>query len=583
MPPFYPTDGMAEEAKRGLAWRREFKRGGTSVGVARANQLKNKEGLSLDTVKRMFSFFSRHERATKGGQGFKKGQKGYPSAGRIAWALWGGDAGQSWSRRIWQREKKKLAKADSSKVSDSVEKGLKNKLEAHREKVGSDKRKQTTLAKLKVVYNRGIGAYRTNPSSVRPTVKSPQQWASARVNSFLYVLRNLRFRSGKHDQDLLPSSHPMATKNQEINMSESNEKRFTFQVNVGNVNKKEGVLKDVVIIEAGEARGHRMMISEKTLDAAVSLLGGDTLPAFITHNGAFQDRLMNTIGAFSGFYRDEDKIRAERFEALESWMKAEPEKYERLFDLAEKMPKTFGISIVFEGVLAWETEDGEEPYTSLSERPEGATFELPTITPSKIQSADFVDTPAATSALFSEKWDKEINNEEAFIMPEDNEQTIEVAASESASAELERRQAEESASEEPKAEVAEEKPKRKKKLEEPESIESEELDTEVSNEELPDSVELSEHAAQLNERDSVISEQEARILELENQVATLKAIFGGEDEIEDDLAQDEEPEKTTDQLKAESIEEHLRANPRDSRMTAVLAVYKTKPELFSAN
>ena len=137
-------------------------------------------------------------------------------------------------------------------------------------------------------------------------------------------------------------------------MSESNEKRFTFQVNVGNVNKKEGVLKDVVIIEAGEARGHRMMISEKTLDAAVSLLGGDTLPAFITHNGAFQDRLMNTIGAFSGFYRDEDKIRAERFEALESWMKAEPEKYERLFDLAEKMPKTFGISIVFEGVLAWE-------------------------------------------------------------------------------------------------------------------------------------------------------------------------------------------------------------------------------------
>lgn len=483
MPPFYPTDGMAEEAKRGLAWRREFKRGGTSVGVARANQLKKKEGLSLDTVKRMFSFFSRHERATKGGQGFKKGQKGYPSAGRIAWALWGGDAGQSWSRRIWQREKKKLAD----------------------------------------------------------------------------------------------------TKNQELNMSESNEKRFTFQVDVGNVSKKEGVLKDVVIIEAGEARGHRMMISEKTLDAAVSLLGGDTLPAFITHNGAFQDRLMNTIGAFSGFYRDEDKIRAERFEALESWMKAEPEKYERLFDLAEKMPKTFGISIVFEGVLAWETEDGEEPYTSLSERPEGATFELPTITPSKIQSADFVDTPAATSALFSEKWDKEANNEEAFIMPEDNEQNIEVAASESASAELERRQAEESVSEEPKAEVAEEKPKRKKKLEEPESIESEELDTDASTEELPDSVELSEHAAQLNARDSVISEQEALILELENQVATLKAIFGGEEEIEDDLAQDAEPEKTNEQLKAECIEEHLRANPQDTRLTAVLAINKTKPELFSAN
>ena len=135
-------------------------------------------------------------------------------------------------------------------------------------------------------------------------------------------------------------------------------------------------------------------------------------------------------------------------------------------------------------------------------------------------------------------------------MPEDNEQTIEVAASESASAELERRQAEESASEEPKAEVAEEKPKRKRSLKSRKVLIQKQLDTEVSNEELPDSVELSEHAAQLNERDSVISEQEARILELENQVATLKAIFGGEEEIEDDLAQDEEPEKTNEQLKA---------------------------------
>ena len=104
------------------------------------------------------------------------------------------------------------ANADSSKVSKQVEVSLQNKLDDHREKVGSDKRKKTTIAKLKVVYNRGIGAYRTNPQSVRPTVKSPQQWAQARVNSFLYALRNLRFRSGKHDTDLLPASHPMAGK-----------------------------------------------------------------------------------------------------------------------------------------------------------------------------------------------------------------------------------------------------------------------------------------------------------------------------------------------------------------------------------
>ena len=94
-----PTDAMATEAQRGLNWRREFKRGGTSIGVARANQLVNKENLSPDTVKRMYSYFSRHE-VDKQGQGFKKGSEGYPSAGRIAWALWGGDAGFGWSRKV---------------------------------------------------------------------------------------------------------------------------------------------------------------------------------------------------------------------------------------------------------------------------------------------------------------------------------------------------------------------------------------------------------------------------------------------------------------------------------------------------
>ena len=99
-----PTSAMATEAQRGLNWRREFKRGGTSVGVARANQLTNGEKLSPDTVRRMYSFFSRHE-VDKQGKGFKKGTEGYPSAGRIAWALWGGDAGFGWSRKVWNQIK----------------------------------------------------------------------------------------------------------------------------------------------------------------------------------------------------------------------------------------------------------------------------------------------------------------------------------------------------------------------------------------------------------------------------------------------------------------------------------------------
>lgn len=94
---YKPTDGMKAEARRGLEWRKEFNRGGTEVGVARARDIVNGKNLSADTVKRMHSFFARHE-VDKEAEGFSPGEDGYPSAGRIAWALWGGDAGQAWAR-----------------------------------------------------------------------------------------------------------------------------------------------------------------------------------------------------------------------------------------------------------------------------------------------------------------------------------------------------------------------------------------------------------------------------------------------------------------------------------------------------
>lgn len=98
-----PTAGMIEDAKRGLAWRDEFNRGGTAVGIARARDIVNGKRLSPDTVMRMHSFFSRHE-VDKKGKGFSGGE-GFPSNGRIAWALWGGDAGQSWARKMSQQIK----------------------------------------------------------------------------------------------------------------------------------------------------------------------------------------------------------------------------------------------------------------------------------------------------------------------------------------------------------------------------------------------------------------------------------------------------------------------------------------------
>ena len=116
-----PSKAMAQEAQRGLDWRKKHKRGGTQVGVTRANQLVGRQKLSLDVVTRMHSYFSRHE-VDKQGEGFSPSEKGYPSAGRIAWALWGGDAGQSWAKakraQIVREESK--AEADDLSVGDMV-------------------------------------------------------------------------------------------------------------------------------------------------------------------------------------------------------------------------------------------------------------------------------------------------------------------------------------------------------------------------------------------------------------------------------------------------------------------------------
>jgi hypothetical protein len=217
-----PTATMAEEAQRGLDWREEHGRGGTRVGVARANQIVNRQELSPETVRRMVSFFARHE-VDKEAEGFRPGEDGYPSAGRIAWALWAGDPGRAWANekdRIMDSIDEEETRALEDEFSDATLKSLRNKVDEHNEKYGDKKGKRVTLRMLAAVYKRGIGAYQTNPGSVRPTVTSAEQWAMARVNVFLRAVRTGKFPSGKFDTDLLPDGHPMKTEEErEIDLS----------------------------------------------------------------------------------------------------------------------------------------------------------------------------------------------------------------------------------------------------------------------------------------------------------------------------------------------------------------------------
>lgn len=99
---YKPPQGATSSAKKALDWRDEHGRdevkGGTRVGWTRANQLKNRENLSLDTVKRIHSFFSRHKGNEKVDPKYK--DEPWKDKGYISFLIWGGNSAKDWTKEI---------------------------------------------------------------------------------------------------------------------------------------------------------------------------------------------------------------------------------------------------------------------------------------------------------------------------------------------------------------------------------------------------------------------------------------------------------------------------------------------------
>ena len=112
---YSPNAGMKAAARRAIKWKEDGKAtgAGTPVGWGRARDIVAGRSMSLSVVKRMYSFFSRHE-VDKKGKGFYSGPE-FPSNGRIMWDAWGGDAGFSWSRAIVKRNEDKALFSDFGK------------------------------------------------------------------------------------------------------------------------------------------------------------------------------------------------------------------------------------------------------------------------------------------------------------------------------------------------------------------------------------------------------------------------------------------------------------------------------------
>ena len=240
----YPEEA-SNNACKVLKWIDEYGRdevdGMTETGLARANQLCNRENISEETIGRMAAF-ERHRKNSI----IAPEYKGTPwkDKGYVAWLGWGGDAGVEWATRKLEQIKRKenmaevgerggikespkapksdtpnknpkgegSAKGDASttrgaEVSKRVEETLQKKSDEFNERYKDKLGYGVNLGMLKSVYQRGVGAYNVSHS---PEVKSAEQWALARVNAFLYLVKNGRPENPKYDgdYDLLPEKHP---------------------------------------------------------------------------------------------------------------------------------------------------------------------------------------------------------------------------------------------------------------------------------------------------------------------------------------------------------------------------------------
>jgi len=238
----YP-EGVVSNAKKVLEWvdKNGWGSCGTAIGKRRASQLASKSNLTVSTIKRMYSFLSRHAKDLEVSKSYSDG------CGKLMYDAWGGKAALRWSRSKLKelgeidlaevdekgnvKSSPKAPKSDTPNPSPKGEGTAKGDASGKRGAKVSEKDKATLKKKaddfnkkykdklgygvsssvLASVYQRGLGAFNTSHS---PKVRSASQWGFARVNAFLYLIRNGSPQNPKYttDYDLLPKKHPKSSK-----------------------------------------------------------------------------------------------------------------------------------------------------------------------------------------------------------------------------------------------------------------------------------------------------------------------------------------------------------------------------------
>ena len=240
---------------------------------------------------------------------------------QIKWGTIGTLGEQGMKDVILELTKKLEGKKEENQVSAKTKKALENKVEKHNEEIKELDlawNGRTTYAELLKVYERGTGAFYSNPQSVRPNM-TPESWGLARVNSFLFALKKGRFQGGKHDTDLLPDNHPVK-KEMEDKHLENMEKELRGKVGTMITDGIELPLYDT--IEEAEAEAEKLGGSghhTHTMDGEVYYM------PFENHEQAKEVMGKMNMNEHTPYHEEEEK----------SEVRSNPNKEVRTFDVQD--------------------------------------------------------------------------------------------------------------------------------------------------------------------------------------------------------------------------------------------------------
>ena len=183
---FSIPSGVKAQAKTGLEWTKEYSRGGTAVGKNTANYLISSETADWQKVFHISAYFARHENEMSLPKNSNPSADGYPGNGIIAWKLWGGDAGRTWSQKLVKAMQSRDEENDVSvvrgpggrvaRVEGKSNQVIDELVAKHNEAHADDESKT-------VPYHYAYEIFEETLSEVKS--ENAQQWGYAKVKDFL--------------------------------------------------------------------------------------------------------------------------------------------------------------------------------------------------------------------------------------------------------------------------------------------------------------------------------------------------------------------------------------------------------------